>query len=309
MRHDKLGLQLDLLLLLTENREWSVSELCEKLGVQRRNLYYYLEFFKRADFKLQKSGHFYFISRQSPFISKLCDIVKFTDAEAVTLRRMLNEADGNNLQIASLKKKLERFYDFHVIEESVSNSRNAKISQKLYDAIVHERMVVIHGYSSPHSNTTTDREVEPFLLMNGSNDLRAYELASKMNKTFRISRMESVEILDKPWFNQSKHRQMFTDYFNFSSERPVDVHVRLDQLSYNVLIEEFPRSERDIVPEEDGKHWMFNTAVCSMIGIGRFLLGLYDHVEVVDSPELQEYISQKLQTFMQIDSKTKTEQE
>lgn len=309
MRHDKLGLQLDLLLMLTENRQWTIEDLCENLGVQRRNLYYYLEFFKRADFNIQKSGRYYYISRQSPFIAKLCDIVKFTDAEAVTLRRLLNDADGNNLQVRSLRKKLERFYDFHVIEDSVSAKRNAKLAQVLYDAIVQERKVIIHDYSSPHSHSTTDREVEPFLLMNGSNDLRAYECSSKMNKTFRISRMGSVEILDESWENHGKHRQMFTDYFNFSGETPCQVCLRLDQLSYNVLIEEYPRAERDVTADEDGIHWTFTPSVCSMIGIGRFILGLYDHVEVIGSPELQSYISQKLQAFTQIDNKNNTEQQ
>ena len=36
-----------------------------------------------------------------------------------------------------------------------------------------------------------------------------------------------------------------------------------------------------------------------MVGIGRFVLGLYDHVEIVDSPELERYIKEKLKDFTQ----------
>ena len=41
MRHDKLSQQLDLILLLAENRRFNINELGEQLGLQRRNIYYY----------------------------------------------------------------------------------------------------------------------------------------------------------------------------------------------------------------------------------------------------------------------------
>lgn len=297
MRHDKLGLQLELLLLLTENRQWTVEMLCERLNIQKRNLYYYLEFFKQAEFGVVKQGRFYTISRQSPFISKLCDVVKFTDSEALVMKHLVDAADDKDLLVRSIRKKLERFYDFHVLENSTTNKQQARIAQKLYDAIMQERVVMIHGYSSPHSQTLTDREVEPFLLMNGNHDVRAYEHSSGMNKTFKISRMGDLEILDKSWRYRSKHMAMFTDYFNFSGDQPQEVCLRLDRLSYSVLIEEYPKTERDIVAEEDGEHWMFRPSICSMIGIGRFILGLYDHIDIIDSPELKEYINKKLEVF------------
>ncbi len=304
MRHDKLGLQLELLLMLTENRRWSIDAICKRLGLQQRNVYYYLNFFKQAEFQLEKRGGYYFISRNSPFISKLCDVVKFTDAEAIVLKRLLDSAGDSDLLVRSARKKLERFYDFNVLEDTVMDKKQAKIAQKLYDAIMAERMVIIHDYSSPHSSSVSDRLVEPFLMMNGNHDLRAYELSTGINKTFRISRMGSVEIIDRHWTNRRHHVPMYTDYFNFSSDNPQEVRLRLDQLSYNVLIEEYPKAERDVKPDEDGNHWIFTPSVCSMIGIGRFVLGLYDHIEVQDSPELEKYLDEKLDSFVKSKNKS-----
>lgn len=51
MRHDKLERELYLLQLLTENRTYTIERLCEKLGISRRNLYYYLEFSATADLR------------------------------------------------------------------------------------------------------------------------------------------------------------------------------------------------------------------------------------------------------------------
>lgn len=292
MRHDKLGLQLELLLLLTENRQWTVEQMCERLNIGKRNLYYYLEFFKGADFNLIKHGPYYSISRQSKFISRLCDIVKFTEDEAVMLKLLLDGADDRSAVVRSVKQKLARFYDFDILENDPVRRHQAEVASKIYEAIKFRRVICIRGYSSSHSSSVTDRKVEPFLLMNGGRDLRAYEPRSGMNKTFRISRMEDVEILSEEWAYTSCHRQMFNDYFNFTSETLTKVSISMDRLAYNVLLEEYPRAEND-VREEDGQ-WILSTEVCSMLGIGRFVLGLYDHIDIIDSPELDAYVREKI---------------
>ncbi|MCM1078641.1 MAG: WYL domain-containing protein [Bacteroidales bacterium] len=296
MRHDKLGLQLELLLMLTENRQWTVEQMCERLDTGRRNLYYYLEFFKGADFGLVKHGQYYSISRQSKFISRLCDIVKFTEDEAVMLKLLLDGADDRSAVIRSVKQKLSRFYDFDIIENDPVRRHQAQVASKIYEAIKLRRVLSIRGYSSSHSNSVTDRKVEPFLLMNGGRDLRAYEPRSGINKTFRVSRMEDVEMLDEEWSHAARHRQMFNDYFNFASETLTRVSISMDQLAYHVLIEEYPRAEHDIA--EEGGRWILSTEVCSMLGIGRFVLGLYDHVDIIDSPELEAYVRGKLDEYV-----------
>ena len=49
MRHDKLELQLQLMLLLIENHSYTIQDICKRMELSRRNLYYYLEFFRDAD--------------------------------------------------------------------------------------------------------------------------------------------------------------------------------------------------------------------------------------------------------------------
>ena len=94
-----------------------------------------------------------------------------------------------------------------------------------------EQMIKICGYRSNHSNTKTDRIVEPFMLMNNNNEVRCYELASEQCKTFKLSRMESVELIDLRWSYADRHKQMFTDVFMFSSENPQTVELSMGRLS------------------------------------------------------------------------------
>ena len=46
MRHDKLEKEMNLMLLLTENHRYEVDAICDRIGISRRMLYYYLESFR-----------------------------------------------------------------------------------------------------------------------------------------------------------------------------------------------------------------------------------------------------------------------
>ena len=92
--------------------------------------------------------------------------------------------------------KLERFYH---LEELSSPQRQQQIDrniQTLKDAMTQRKVAVLKDYSSPHSRTVADRYVEPFLMMNNNMDVRCHEIKSHTNKTYRVARMGSVEILD-----------------------------------------------------------------------------------------------------------------
>src|SRR5574344_1730275 len=59
MRHDKLEKEMNLMLLLTENHRYEVDAICDRIGISRRMLYYYLESFRDWGFKVEKKGKIY----------------------------------------------------------------------------------------------------------------------------------------------------------------------------------------------------------------------------------------------------------
>ena len=59
------------------------------------------------------------------------------------------------------------------------------------------------------------------------------------------------------------------------------------------LVEEYPGTKKDLT--EDKKYpgtWYLNTKVYNIMGIGRFYAGLANHIEILDCPELKEYIEE-----------------
>ena len=294
MRHDKLERELNLILLLTENHVYTIDELCAKVGISRRNLYYYLEFFRDCGFKLYKRGNGYCIDRDSPFINSLVSRVSFTEDEAVLMNRLLDRADSGNVIAANLKKKLARFYDLDILDNAELREQSVRSVRALYDAIKLRRQAVLLGYASPHSRTVRDRFVEPFLLMNNNNEVRCYEPASGLNKTFKVSRMQGVEVLGTEWEHEGQHRRMFTDVFMFSGELLMPVELVLGELSYNVMKEEYPQAIPHIADDDRGRH-LLRLDVCSYAGIGRFVLGLLDDIEVLGGDGFKDYLKTKVE--------------
>lgn len=303
MRHDKLEKEMNLMLLLTENHRYEVDAICDRIGISRRMLYYYLESFRDWGFKVEKNGKIYSLDRESPFFKHLFETINFTEEEALTMLSILNKVEDNNAIIQRLRRKLDRFYALNILSNPQLREQAAHHVSVLYDAIKRHRLVKIMNYSSPHSKSMSDRVVEPFLMMNNNNDVRCYELSSKMNKTFKVARMGDIILLDLEWSNEAKHKQMFTDLFMFSGDERLPVRLKLDRLAYSLMIEEYPKSAEFIVelPDETGnnegkapKYWLLSMDVASYLGIARFVLGLYSHIEIIDSPGFQDFINEEI---------------
>ena len=143
MRHDKLQRELDLLLLMTENKNYTAAQLCDRVGISLRNLYYYFDFFRDAGFRLVKSGTYYRLDRHSPFFRKLHESIDFTEQEAVLLRRLISGTDDNNALAESIRHKLDKFYDLRILTDITANQQLSHNIDRLYEAIKFKQMVKI----------------------------------------------------------------------------------------------------------------------------------------------------------------------
>lgn len=293
MRHNDLDRELSLILLLTENRSYTVAQLCERLGISRRSLYYYLEFLRDYGFVIEKQGTCYSIDKTSPFFARLLKKTHFTEDEAITMRRLLDRVPDSSLHVRNLKSKLDNLYDLDILDRLTVDERAAQNVSTLYDAIKLKRVAILQNYSSPHSDTVSNRVVEPFMFMDNNNEIRCYEIASGENKTFKVSRIEAVMLMADDWEHEPLHRQAYTDIFMFSAEQTMPVELRLGRLAYNLLLEEYPQAARHVSPDGP-QHWRLRLEVCSYLGVSRFVLGLFENIEVIGSDDFREYLRAKI---------------
>lgn len=296
MRNESTEKILNLILRLLDTKNQTVDEICEAENISRRTFYYLLEFLRNRDFIVFKTSGCYHIDRRSPFISNITRSVQFTDNELRTIWNLLGMVGTGNDTVNSLRRKLDAAYDFSRTIDTPEARKQANIVKKLTAAIDRKRMVRLMDYSSPHSHTVKDRIVEPYLLMNNNRDVRCHELSSGINKTFKLARMSDVEVLETPWIHEDKHRQMFTDIFMFSGEEHHTVRVRLGQLSRNLFLEEYPQANKNIRPDDnDDRHWILELEICDYRGIGRFVLGLFEDIDVLGDDAFKEYIRKQIE--------------
>lgn len=293
MELEKFARQLRLMVILTQNRTTTIEDVSKTLNMSKRSIYRYIDAFKNMGFVVEKQGTRYRLDHSSPFFKSIVDQVQFNEAEALTISRVLNAIYDNSPEVRHLREKLARMYDTEVLSRHGVDNHMAMNIHQIFQAIREQRVVIFRNYHSGSSGKVSNRIVEPYMFMNQNSEVRCYELTSNTNKTFKVARIEAIEQLDLLWSHSSDHSPFFNDLFGFSGESRVPVSLLLDQLATSVLLEEYPDAERQLTKQADGWNRL-DTEVCSYLGIGRFVLGLYDNIEVIDSPEFAQYINKRL---------------
>ena len=298
MELEKFDRQLRLMVLLTQNRLLTIEDISRDLHMSKRSIYRYIEAFRQMGFIVIKEGTRYRIDHSSPFFHTITERIHFTTDEALVINQVLHSVIDHSPQMRHLREKLGMIYDPKVLAAHGVDKRMARNLSLLFRAIQEERVVMLKDYSSPNSDRTDNRLVEPYLFLAENSEVRCYEINSGMNKTFKVGRAGSVEVLDLLWAHKDKHAPFFRDLFHFSGEHRFEVTLLLGRLATSLLLEEFPAAEDQLVLCDDGRHRL-TTEVCSFKGVGRFVLGLYDDIEVTGSPEFIQYLKNHIQNLTQ----------
>ena len=285
---------LRLIQLLSSNVEYSIDDLSERLGMSRRTVYRYLDTFKEAGFAVQKvypAGNVYRLATMRKPFTDLSKLVYFSDEEAYIVNSLMEQLDNNSPIKQGLRRKLAAVYDISTISSFGGRKSDSATIDALTTAIKEKRTVVLHGYSSSHSGAVKDYIVEPYRLNNNYIDIWAYDTRDGINKRFKVSRIDEVEVLEDQWQFEDRHEDEPLDAFRTHGHTPVHVKLRLDYIAKNLLVEEYPLAEKGL--SQDGGSWVWEGDVRSMDGVGRFVLGLPQSVRIIEGEGLKEFVKEK----------------
>ena len=297
MDQPKLERLLRLMKLMTGNINYTVDDLAKRLDTSYRSIYRYIETFKDAGFVVHKlEGGVYKLGKESRYFQDISQLVHFTDEEAHIVNQLIAGLDDTNMLKQNLRKKLTSVYNCTSMANSIVKGKNAENVNRIIEAIEARQQVILYDYSSARTGCR-DRLVEPFGFTTNYVQLWCYEPDSGMNKLFNTARVGEVEVLNNAWQHEAEHRKGHIDIFRTTGFEQHRVKLELGILSHNLLIEEYPLSERDLTPL-DATHWLLDTEVCNYLGIGRFYMGLADDIRIVDSPEFEEYVSLRASAIM-----------
>ena len=287
---------LRLMRLMSGNVRYTVEQLAEILETSYRSIYRYIDTFKTVGFAVEKDENNVYRLMQLPSeYEDLRNLVYFSEEEAQIVCNLIEGLDSSNTLKANLYKKLTRVYDVTKISEFEGVKSNSANVQALKTAMDNHRKVVLKSYASANSGIIRDRLVEPFGFTNNHIDVWAYDIEKRANRLFKIPRIDWVDILPEDWSFEKEHHKTQIDAFHMSGDSKIHVRLEMSLLAKNLLQEEFPLSIPDITQEDD--KWIYDSYVCQLAGIGRFVIGLGREIEVIDSPELAKYIKEYTEIF------------
>ena len=293
MDQPKIERMLRLMQYLTGNVNYTLDEICKKLDLSRRTLFRYLDTFKSAGFAVQRIGEgLYRLATVRRSDIDLSKIVYFTEEEAYVVNRLIDSLDNTNTMKQGLRRKLAAVYDATAIDNYIDNKENSANIGALSESIREGKKVILKDYSSSHTNATKDYTVEPFKFNTNYIDIWAYDVSDGLNKRFKVARIGSVEPLDEPWEHAAQHRDEPMDSFRIHGGEPVHVKLRLHLIAKNLLLEEYPLTEKEVYQDSDGT-WYYEGDVRGMDGVGRFVLGLPAYVDVLEGKPLKEYLCEQ----------------
>ena len=301
MDQPKFERMLRLMKLLTGNTSLSVEELAERLDTTYRSIYRYIDTFREAGFAVQKvRPQVYQMVATKRNLPDLSRIVYFSDEEAAIVNNLIESLDNTNALKQNLHQKLAAIYDCAPVTDFTSRSANSLNIRELSDAIKERKAAILHDYKSSHSGGKRDRRIEPFAFTTNYIHVWAYDLEDGRNKMFGVSRIGEVEVLPEDWSHEDEHRREETDIFRMPGIKNIHIKLRLDMLAKNLLVEEYPLAAEFLSnsTNDESGGWILETDVCSPKGAGRFTIGLADHIEVIDSPELEDYIKKFVKNYL-----------
>ena len=298
MEHPGIERLLRLMHMLSSNVDYPTSELAERLETSKRTIYRYIKSLKDCGFVVSKRNSSTHKLMKKPVEEiDLKDLIMISSEEAFILHTLLLAITGDSQILYNLEMKLAALFDATSITEIIGNKTSAENVKILKKSINDREAVELMKYESSHTMIVSDRIVEPYAFSTNYADVYAYELATGLNKTFKISRIGWVKPLGIEWKHEDLHEVISPDCFRMNGKESIPVTLKMSLMAKNLLIEEYPLAMKDITLENGS--WWLKTTVKNLAGVGRFVIGLADQIEIIDSPQLKYYIKHFRDTHLQ----------
>ncbi len=288
-----------LLLTLLDGNGRTAAELIDILGCEERNFTYMLKKLPEKGIIVERQGHEYFLKPHSPLLNMLYRDRTFTNQQASYIYQQIMPKIESSEQAAAIARKLQSTYDIDCKPTDKNKTAYKDKLTLLQHAIDMKRQCFLKGYSSLHSHKKSDRNVEPYMIIHDV-DVRAYVPYDHCCKSFRISRIQEVQVRNRIWQYEDKHDKGFVDIFNYCGEPNHHIQLELGFNAHQLLLEQYPQSASAIKPHEH-MHWLLETDVVSYDAVVRFILGSFDDLRVLGDSDLKHELHLKI-----IDMKNRT---
>lgn len=302
IEQNKLQKLLELMIFLSSGIKYTLEEITNRFQMSERTARRYIQTFRDAGFIIPKpeNGRYY-IDKNTPYFKEISELLHFSKEEAYILQKTIHSISDENLLKHNLVNKLYALYDFDRVADTVVKKEYSVNIHCLLQAIKSKSKVILRGYLSANSKQQKDRIVEPFDFTSNYIATWAYDIEDGCCKTFKNTRITSVQILSETWKYEQFHEKLPMDVFRISSKEKIDVKLLLTIRAAELLREEYPLSEQYIT-QISSTEFEFDAPVSNFNGVGRFIMGLYEEIEVVYPQSLIDFLKDKTKKIISVRS-------
>jgi predicted DNA-binding transcriptional regulator YafY len=287
---------LEVLLLLDCQYGRTITELSERFEISQRTVYRYLDTFKQVGFVIENTNGYFKIDKENATVQEISHLLHFSEEEAFILSKAIHSIEDTDEFKSKLVKKLYSLYDFDRVIHAISKKEESENIYTLLQAIKQQKQVVLQSYKSGNSKNIRDRIVEPIDFTINYTGVWCYDIEDGVNKVFKASRIKHVQLIDSLYNFKPKHKKGIIDIFRIQSFEPTAIILELSLVAYNLIIEEYPLSEKYISKLTDNLYRL-ECEVGNFLGVGRFVLGLPGEIKIIKSEALKQYVQERHQLF------------
>lgn len=282
-------LRLFQIIAVLKTGRWTIKSLAERFDTSERTIYRYIKLLEEIELLIEKDfDGKYFIHSSGDELGTS----EFTLEEMKLIKKLIQTEVDNNPLKELLLKKLSLNSELDKVPNLIVHARRGKLVEQLSQAIKDKKQLVLRNYHSANSSEITDRLVEPISFGDNYQTIVALDTKDKQSKQFKIDRIGEIVETDKSFQFEKNHQKTTTDIFGMTGGKSTWITLNLRMRSYLLLREEHPLSLPYIEKTDDGIY-KFHGPVSNFDGIGRFVMGLMDEIEVVEPEEFKKYIKSK----------------
>jgi len=286
-------LRLFQIIAVLKSGHWTIKQLADRFDTSERTIYRYINLLEEVDFLLEKDfeNRFFIITTEDDPSQ-----AQFSIEETKLIKKLIQAGAQDNPLKGTLLKKLSLNSEIDSMPRLFLKVRLGQFVDQLAESIRNKNQVVLKNYHSANSNEIRDRLVEPIHFGDNYQSIISLDTQDKICKQFKLDRIGEIIEVKTKYQHEGLHKKNQTDIFGFTGDSNTWITLHLSLRAYLLLREEYPLSISFTQRTDHGYH--FHGPVSNLDGIGRFVLGLMDEIQIKGPELFKDFIESKLQGQM-----------
>jgi predicted DNA-binding transcriptional regulator YafY len=284
-------LRLFQIIAVLKSGHWTIRQLADRFDTSERTIYRYINLLEEVDFLLEKDfeNRFFIITTDDDPSQ-----AQFSIEETKLIKKLIQTGAQDNPLKGTLLKKLSLNSEIDSMPRLFLKVRLGQFVDQLAESIRSKSQVVLKNYHSANSNEIRDRLVEPIHFGDNYQSIMALDTQDQICKQFKLDRIGEIIETKTKYQHEDLHQKRQTDIFGFTGDSNTWITLQLTLRAYLLLREEYPLSLSFTERMADG--YYFHGPVSNLDGIGRFVLGLMDEIQIKGPELFKNFIERKLQS-------------